>query len=915
MKKKKKLNRKKRCSIFFFLMDRIALLPATSSPSSVAYFHVKGGAPADMCTALLEKAKAVPAEAAASHFRGAEAKGGGKVAAPICFTKESCTIRKAAVDAIKTHLANDASASARIVDVPSLICVETKEGWFNIFGENKATTPWVALVALGPIDLTFLNHERKDASVFDDVISKLPHEPGKGNPFFTQEVTDALQSDCFEFATMEAGDIFITHRGMPLWVIGDGGFQLVHTRILAPNSQIHEAYAKTLLDKGILPSAGHFGEPGLLHDVLVAKNVKGFEEAFVPSCQVALPEEVPWLTTKEASKKAKKAPAKREPEEPATREEIETSIPAQHERVSGAEKQIARHTEIEARIAKLNGRVWDDKSETKAREHRSKHIAGGEGFVLTSYKRVLDTLEENVKRAEEMLELVPEFDQKLLECKKLQACLGKGPEVTLLNKDLRKFDDNTLVTSQRKEKLEELLERAKKLMETMAFLHAKKSEPAPKARPSNASSAPIDVPEVKRESCEPYIPEGDEAKAALDDMKWWSEKKFLPMVMHHQKNSPKIAALFDEYQKEVRTLREGATEDFGYAFTMFGLLKNLYEDLSAKRIQEKKQEQAEAAAAKGVGNGRTRVICQDNEWGTGCGEKLPMCAFGQCKKCFRQNVETEAAWLNDCALDLHERANIAKAEREAENAFVEDVKTELEEDAHVFVSLGGSLMEMVTKLDKRKNLIPEFIKKLKQAEEYANKYGCVRPEAMDEGEEDFVGGVEDLEDDDDEDEEEEDEEEDDSIVCGDDEVSFKSENSLPSESFSSSSSSSGRRKKSSHKRKKEDKEEEDDLESFKAKVSLRLFKQMRRAPNLPLVKRCANRFEKEDLQSIQWVDVNLKEVENAKECYAIMATASGGTEPTATPFMFLTEEEAEEKRQDLQNATTSIHYTIQTKTF
>lgn len=905
-------------------MDRISTLPACSEPALPA-FHLVRAESADLpslCTSLLEKARAMP-QAEDASLCGAEAKGGGKVAAPICFTKESCFIRKAAVDAIKSNI--EGCEQLRIVDVPSLICVKTVESFFNIHGENKNATPWVALVALGPIEVTFLSHERKDASVFDDVITKLPHEPGKGNPFFTQEVTEALTSDHFLILQLEAGDIFITHRGMPLWVIGEGGYQLVHTRILAPNSQIHEAYAKLLTtDKGVMPSAGHFGEPGLMHDVLVAKSIKGFEETYVPSVELVKPEEVPWLTTKEPPKKAPRAkaeaaqPPQKEPVASPTEVKPPVASPPAVASAppSGAAKQLARHLEIEARIAKLNERVWDSKSEGKAKEHRGLHDSEPANFKLTSYKRVLDTLEDNVKKAEELLALLPEYDQNLEEL--VRVCAGitfKSPEVTQLAKDMRKLKGaEGPLTEQRKKKLVELLESAKKIAAGAppAALAAAAIVQKPRA------VVTFIVPDIKRDAYEPNYISGEEALDVLKDLKRWSEKQFQPMVSRYKAVNPKLADLYEEYQREYQRLErmEEDNGDFAYAIALHSALETLYKELSAKAIQEKKEAEAEAAKKAAIGNGRTQFECEDNLWGRGCGDKHPVHAFKQCKKCFCKNVATEAAWLNDCALDLKERADLAKAEREAENPFEQDqAPTELEQDVRTFISLTSSLMENCKKLE-RKNMIPDFVSKLEKAQAFAEKYGC----AMDEDEEgeEFVGGVEDLQDDDDDDgdEEEEEDEEDDSIVCGDDEVSYKSENSLPSESFSSSSSAS-RRKKNKKRSRSPAREEADDLEAFKGKVALRLIKQQRRAPNLPLIKRCVTRFEKEDLQSIQWVDVNLREVENATQCFVIMAkpTSNEGATLTETPFMFLTEEEAEEKRQDLQNATASLHYSVQTKNF
>lgn len=784
---------------------------------------------------------------------------------------------------------------------------------------------------------------------------------------------------CLGFAgvqhwAMKPGDVFVTHRGMPFHITPAGedetAFFLAQTvvvNVLPVNNKRRTAWAMALKDNGVFKK-GKFGEE-LWTDFLI-KSGDSVEE-YKPIAAVAKEEDVPWLTKKEKAKRKKPATVvegkgkKREKEEEAGEEGEEEAgekkvavadptaaaaapVPVKKGgkveiiTVDGVEvkatlqAQFVRHLETDNRIAHLNPRIWDKSLEKTANEHRNSlrlMATTAPSAKITAYSGRIDTLQKAVLEAEQALApgedgtslfdkvcaemdesktILDQLDSQMPEAFKaekntLRSCVKKYEE---LNKDGHKL-------CAKKGDVAALLDRCKKLQESVAERMEKKQKTSPKpsmTENGHDSASGGEPGEVDLEDVEfPIEGEGDEAE--FDDDRTLEGNNLNVFVREAYANCEKYQIMAqkldrDDVRQVFENFRKAVNESLGFCRNKdnagqgynVGKIELYMKPLSIayERMASAVSSTRASGKNKGVieckdgtmikiGNGRMRIDCSD------CGERKPDFANNKCQDCFTEELEERIRVLDDHEDAFNTEAKNAKQKRlqvKRTNTTLDPIELAYKE----YLQYAGKIRTGLKQFYANKDYLSTLIPLIEKAEELV----LTHLDHLDDGE--GAGGGDDDDDgragpmdiDGEEDEEDELEEEEEEFIAGEED-----EDEVVEGSPSSSASSDAKKKNTVSKK-------GDNL------VALRIADRIVRIRSRVPIERALNDlhawYEKGDEESLQRANLKLKDLEAMTVLWGVKAI-----DGKPYPFFFAEKEDAEDKMYALKGMTPNVTYELYQK--
>jgi hypothetical protein len=344
-----------------------------------------------------------PAEALAMGFLAATQRYNDDLDCSVACTKEALTLARHALDKAEVE-----TAYAQVPGYCHVFARKVQEcngkplPWWSCLPTplSKEVAPVVFVALTDGVNVHFIPHSSEVAGDFFKVFGApcADSEAPVHGPRTRAALTEA--GDAIETRLLNAGDVFVTHSGMPYYFEpAEPGtlfaVQCVPTVKLSPGNRQYQKWNEVLTARGIY-KRGKFNGEHMLHACITERATSQLTESTFAG--VATKEEVPWLTNGASSSSG--SASKKQTDGP--RPEVTAAI--------------ARHDALLERIKKLDSDGWNAKLEKFSKDRRDSIQPQAQMKDVHAFTKCLDTLEKNLNEAEDKRELVVELRNLLNDC-------------------------------------------------------------------------------------------------------------------------------------------------------------------------------------------------------------------------------------------------------------------------------------------------------------------------------------------------------------------------------------------------------------------------------------------------------------------------------------------------------------------
>lgn len=490
--------------------------------------------------------------------------------------------------------------------------------WYHV--DSSKDAPFVALVALTAVNMHFVPHGAKQRPMFDSLITdggtykdKRP-VPLLLSPEMCTKVDESFPTCCI---SLETGQVVVIHRSTPICFEGIGAKENPEDEeeeaAFVVKSVVLERLRKTTRRKIIIAQAlekgGVFPE-GLFNEYFPLDELQPCETE-EKLFEVASPKSVPFFVQtapaapKPAAPIAKKIEPVAPPASPA-KHKTEVLPPAavpikkmssEEEEVSSSssssssaskpvvrpalQEQFNRYDALMGRARAIDPRAWNERNADIATKKyiELQNISSKEadGAKITQFKKVIDTLEKNVKSAEGDVVKLPAIQEKLERCSELLDQWTDLPEkakgeIRLYKAYRSNYEEYSApkanlisLTKSVDELLEKCISLEKKVEERLAKLAAEKSGGGVKrGRQEEAAPTVNDVLDgidpIVEDELEPDIRafDGDDGWKAVISNANAARQKYI--VMAQSIGNPVVFKYCNSLEQEYLRLQESITE-------------------------------------------------------------------------------------------------------------------------------------------------------------------------------------------------------------------------------------------------------------------------------------------------------------------------------------------------------------------
>jgi hypothetical protein len=653
-----------------------------------------------------------------------------------------------------------------------------------------------ALVALTPVNVHFVPHTAQQRAQWSALTVGGGFNGGAelSVPLFRNTLQSLLEQHQEEDTAtwaLKAGDLFITHSGMPFCFSspeGEAGYVVQAVGVELPIPQRRKWWKDVLESsesKGGLWKLEKSPEKYLCGYALDIDKDKPFE-SYTPLFSVARVEAAEWLTgppPKTAKKKAVVEKKKEEEEVAAAGAEV---VSAKKKGGGGGggdgPKQslldaLKLHTSLDEQVKTIPPRAWDPDLETACAGHRTAFNAdmmGADSNKISSYKKCLATLSRHIEEAKKNADQLPGVLSQLDECKQILDGLEIPDDARSLSnrkdsklkahKELAEMTGNIIKKSKA---ISKLLEECKQLETAVEESKTKqKQKGAKRTRTPAASSsfsssstgggservpvspASIPVPDdIDEDNLEEMVYAGEELESYIQKISA-DAGRFDNMIKHLDRDE--LRDFYSKFYAELTLLTDyyKGAEDASYNVAIVDAyhdaLEAIWNMATTNPLPSSGSSSSGGAGGGGAAvkatnsaRGGSRIDCKD------CGN--PCQEFGDfmCKDCYISSLKERISGLDDAEESLRRMIKYARKNKTNEVSGIE--VADLEAGYKTYLSMVKEIQGAYKKVKRSKNAIAPLLVLLEKAEEHiSNLVPTSEGEGEGEGEENDSGGAMDI---------------------------------------------------------------------------------------------------------------------------------------------------------------------------